>query len=64
VQNGKTALLSPAGNQDAFNRNLINLLDDSSLRNTLGKGGWDFVKERFHYTRLVKDMVDVYESIL
>lgn len=64
VKNGETALLSPSGNKDAFNRNLINLLDNSSLREQLGKGGWDFVKQKFHYTRLVEDMVRVYESIL
>ncbi len=43
---------------------LFNLIHDDELRNQLRENGWDFVKEKFHYTRLVKDMDNLYKQLL
>ena len=61
---GRTALLSPTGNADALTANLLRVVDDDALRAALGAGGWDHVRERYHYTRLVRDMADLYRSLL
>ncbi len=62
VVEGRTALLSPANDQSAFDINLLSLIEDEELRNTLGKNGWELVKTRFHYSRLVNDMAALYRS--
>jgi glycosyltransferase involved in cell wall biosynthesis len=60
----KTALLSEPHDQDTFNKNLLRLTNDPGLRRQFSKWGWDFVRDKFHYTRLVDDMVKLYESLL
>lgn len=60
----KTALLSPNNNTEIFSLNLNTLVNNEKLRIELANNGWDFVKEKFHYTRLVNDMKNLYFSLL
>jgi len=60
----KTALLSPNNDLDAFTENLLKLIDSDELRKSLSKQGWEHVKNKFHYTRLVNDMNDLYTRLL
>lgn len=62
VSEGRTALLSPANDQAAFDANLLSLVEDEELRVKLGREGWSLVKQRFHYSRLVDDMTALYRS--
>ena len=58
-----TALL--ASNSVAeFSELLLQLVEDDALRAAMSKNGWDFVRERFHYTRLVRDMEELYNKLL
>lgn len=61
---GRTALLSEPGDLDAFVGNMLALVSDSMLRDTMGDLGWDWVSNRFHYSRLVKDVKNLYEELL
>lgn len=61
---GGTALLSDPGDVGAFGENLRTLALNADLRRTFGEKGWPFVKERFHYTRLVRDMAALYDQLL
>jgi len=61
---GKTALLSEPGDLDAFVENMLVLVSDSMVRGTMGELGWDWVSNRFHYSRLVKDVKNLYEELL
>jgi len=61
---GKTALLSEPGDLDAFVENMLVLVSDSMVRGTIGELGWDWVSNRFHYSRLVKDVKNLYEELL
>ncbi|NND94094.1 MAG: glycosyltransferase [Flavobacteriales bacterium] len=63
VLENRTALLSPANEQSSFNKNLLQLIEDDELRLSLGKGGWEHVKERFHYSRLISDTAALYRSL-
>lgn len=64
VQEGKTALLSPSGDPLLFAENLQKLLRDQDLRKSMVESGWPFVASRFHYTRLVEDVRQLYRDLL
>jgi len=40
------------------------LIENEKKRQEMSQNGWAFVKEKFHYTRLVKDMEDYYKELL
>lgn len=60
----KTALLSSTDDHVELVNNILALVNDDELRSKLGKQGWEHVKEKFHYTRLVDDMSSLYYSLL
>lgn len=59
VSPGKTALLSNNNPQD-FSEKILQLALDHDLRENMRMNGWPFVHNKFHFTRLVKDMEDLY----
>ncbi len=64
VIDGQTALLSHPSDGDGFRRNLLEMVNDDSLRLQFGEKGWQFVKDKFHYERLVDDIAKLYGSLL
>lgn len=64
VIEGKTALLSPTQNVEAFSQNLLELVNNDDLRQQMSEDGWTFVRDKFHYTRLVNDMKNLYDELL
>lgn len=60
----ETALLVENDNENQFTESLLKLVSDDVLRANMGKSGWNFVKEQFHYNRLVSDMTKLYEELL
>ncbi len=61
---GRTALLSETGDLQGLRDHLLRLIGDDALREAMGRHGWDHVKDRYHYTRLVSDMAAMYRSLL
>ncbi len=61
---GETALLCDSNNAGEFAKNLITLINDNSLRAAMSRKGWIHVKDKFHYTRLVEDMRQLYHKLL
>lgn len=62
---GKTsALLTESLAVNEFAENLLKVVEQEELRISMAKAGWDFVKDRFHYTRLVSDMENLYGELL
>lgn len=53
---GKTALLSENNKLGPFSENLLKMVEDEQLRHQMSSLGWEHVKNKFHYTRLVSDM--------
>ena len=47
-----------------FKQKLLALVESKNLREKMGKKGWDFVKEKFSYNRLAKDMETLYLELL
>lgn len=64
VVNNKTAMIVPVKDEDLFIKKLQRLVEDDLLRKKMGDYGWEFVKEKFHYKRLVSDMKTLYENLL
>lgn len=61
---GETALLSDPHDAEEFGRHLLTLTEDETLRKSFAEKGWPFVESRFHYTRLVRDMRELYFRLL
>src|SRR6185436_10561515 len=64
VMENKTALLSDITDEQAFSKNLLQLVNDASLRNKFSNAGRDHVIGQFSYHRLVKDMGALYQGLL
>lgn len=60
----RTALLSASGDAAGLRAHLLRLVNDAGLRARMGRGGWEHVRERYHYTRLVNDTAELYRSLL
>ena len=59
-----TALLSERDDLNKLSENLLSLVEDDTLRNSISKNGWEHVKQKYHYTRLTKDMENLYFQLL
>lgn len=64
IKMNETALLSASNDVKALTDNLIRLIKDQDLRTKMGEYGWKHVQEKFHYSRLVKDTKNLYDSLL
>lgn len=60
----ETALLVPSNDTDAFTAALRALIEDDQKRLRMTENGWDHVRERYHYTRLVREMRELYHELL
>ena len=61
---GGTGFIVPKNNVEQFAEKLLLLIEDNGLRNKLSKNGWNFVREKFHYKTLVKNMNEYYQYLL
>jgi len=64
VKENHTALLSSSLDVEAFAKNLKVLVQSENLRKEFSENGWPFVKQKFHYERLVNDIKLVYRDLL
>jgi glycosyltransferase involved in cell wall biosynthesis len=64
VVSPNAALLTDVTNENSFYNNLKELVENESLRKRMSEAGWSFVKEKFHYSRLVSDMDKLYRELL
>lgn len=64
VMADSTALICPSGDAARMADHLERLVNDDALRSSLGQGGWEFVRDRYHYTRLVENTARLYREIL
>lgn len=64
VIEGESALLSENNNANQLTANMLSLIENKSLREEMAQAGLPFVREKFHYSRLVSDMSELYSSML
>lgn len=64
VLKDETAFITESGNVEHLIDGILRLVEDNELRKKMGEKGWEFVKNKFHYLRLVHDMKNLYKSLL
>jgi len=63
VIENQTALLCENNHLIQFSDALFRLIENENLRASMSEKGWNHVKDKFHYTRLVKDMENLYKEL-
>ncbi|MBI2268739.1 MAG: glycosyltransferase family 4 protein [Bacteroidetes bacterium] len=64
VLEGQTALLAGVEEPEKYCDQLLKLVENDNLRQQFSLKGWNFVKEKFHYTRLISEMQTLYHTLL
>lgn len=64
VQHEKTGFIVEPGDLDTYVSHLVELVENEKKREKMSQNGWSFVKEKFHYHTLVKNMDAVYRDLL
>lgn len=64
VLKNDTALLVDSNDYLDYAEKLLTLIEDDELRNRLGKNGWEYVREKFHFTRMIKEVSMLYKQLL
>ena len=64
VLENKTALLSAITDEKAYCNNLLQLVNDVSMRQGFSNAGREYVLSKFGYQRLVADMSNLYRDLL
>lgn len=60
----KTGIIVTSNDKIEYTEQLLLLIEDDNFRRKLSKEGWNHVKSKFHYTRLVEDMRQLYFKLL
>ncbi len=60
----ETAFIVSSNNLEGFTNSLSDLVNNDELRKNMSLKGWNHVKDKFHYTRLVNDIEQLYVSLL
>lgn len=63
IQND-TAVLAANGDADDFVEKLLPVVESAEMRQRMSANGWTYVKDKFHYTRLVADVDRLYQELL
>lgn len=64
VLENKTGFVIKNGDYETYCNKLRLLLEDKALRVSFSKAGYSYVKDKFHYTTLVKNMETLYLKTL
>ena len=64
VRDGETGLIVPARNPEAMAKQILHLLDDSSLAATLAAAGQKEVRQRFSLDAMLEQYASLYQEVL
>ena len=64
LSEGETGFVIPKKNPEAFSEKLQFLIENKEIRLKMSQNGWNFVRDKFHYTTLVKNMEDYYAELI
>lgn len=64
IIDNQTGFIVPKDNARIFANKLLILIENESIRKEFGENGWQFVREKFHYSRLVNDMEVYYKNLI
>lgn len=63
IKESETGYIVPKNDPALFSEKLCLLIENENNREKMSQKGWTFVEDRFHYSRLVKDMEKYYKSL-
>jgi glycosyltransferase involved in cell wall biosynthesis len=61
---GETGFVVPKNNVNAFSEKLHLLIEKKEIRIKMSQNGWNYVRDKFHYTTLVKNMEAYYAELI
>ena len=61
---GETGFIIQKGDLKEYSEKLVFLIENDEIRRKMSQNGWTYVKDKFHYTRLVHDMEIYYRELL
>lgn len=64
VEDGVTGFVVPKGELDTYIAKLTELIENDELRGRMAQNGWNHVGEKYHFTRLVRNIEDYYLRLL
>ena len=64
VLDGETGFIVPKNDVASLSDKMRLLIEDENLRKKMSQNGWTFVEHKFHYTTLVKNMEEYYNSLI
>ncbi|MFM2156721.1 MAG: hypothetical protein RL516_1470 [Bacteroidota bacterium] len=64
VIEGKTALLSPKEDREQFSKNLLELIENESIRNNMASSSPSFAEASFGYMKMVENHRQLYSRLL
>ncbi len=64
ILDGRSGFITEPGNVQAFGAALLQLINNHDLRETFGRSGENYAKEKFSYHRLVNDTAGYYKKLL
>jgi len=60
----ETGFIVTKGDKLAYIKKLLTLIESDEIRQFMSEKGWEFVREKFHYTTLVRNIEDLYRKLL
>ncbi len=64
VEDGITGYIIPRDNLNLYVEKLVELIKNEEIRQKMSQNGWNHVRDKFHYTTLVKNMEEYYMELL
>jgi glycosyltransferase involved in cell wall biosynthesis len=64
VIEGETGHVIAKGDLEGYVQKMLELIEDEKKREIMSQNGWPFVRDKFHYERLVRDMEEYYKELL
>lgn len=64
VLDGETGFIVPKNDLKSFSEKLKILITSKEIREKMSQNGWNYVRDKFHYTTLVKNMEAYYAKLL
>lgn len=64
VLDGETGFIVPTNDIDSFSEKLSELIKNKEIREKMSQNGWNHVRDKFHYTTLVKNMENYYHELM
>lgn len=61
---GETGFIIQKGDLKEYSEKLAFLIENDEIRRKMSQNGWTFVREKYHYTRLARDMKNYYNELL